>query len=49
MFDWLSGRPKERKIVSEARLDMSGFQERGLAIHERVLWHWNNGHGEGKT
>lgn len=34
----LSGRPAGRKVLSEARLDMGGCSERGLAIHERILW-----------
>jgi hypothetical protein len=42
-MDGLSGQPTERKILSEARLDLGGGIERGLAIHERVLWNWKPG------
>jgi hypothetical protein len=39
-LDGLSGRPEEWKVVSEARLEMGGCRERGLALHERVAWNW---------
>jgi hypothetical protein len=39
-LDGFSGRPEERKVVSEARLEMGGCRERGLALHERVAWSW---------
>ena len=45
-LDGLSGRPTEKKILSEARLDLGGGVERGLAIHERVLWNWRPGNEE---
>lgn len=37
-LDGLSARPEERKVISEARLEMGGCRERGLALHERVTW-----------
>ena len=38
VLDRLYGRPEIRKVLSEARLTMSGDEERGLALHERVVW-----------
>ena len=47
-LDGLSGRPEERKVVSEARLEMGGCVERGLALHERVAWSWDRRAREAK-
>jgi len=48
-LDRLSGRPTERKILSEALLDVGGGMERGLAIHERVLWIWSSRSKEARS
>jgi len=38
VLDRLYGPAERRKVLSEAVLAMSGDEERGLAIHERVVW-----------
>ncbi len=37
-MDCLYGRTERRKVLSEARLIMGGDEERGLAVHEQVVW-----------
>jgi len=36
----LTGGPREKKMVSRARLTFNGTTASGTALHERVSWHW---------
>jgi hypothetical protein len=36
----LTGDPREKKMVSQARLELDGKTMSGTALHERVSWHW---------
>jgi hypothetical protein len=36
----LTGGPREKKMVSRARLTFNGTTASGIALHERVSWHW---------
>jgi hypothetical protein len=39
-LDRTCGRPEEKKMVSEAVLQLDGRTYRGHALHERAWWHW---------
>jgi hypothetical protein len=39
-LDRTCGSPEEKKMVSEAVLQLDGRTYRGQALHERACWHW---------
>ena len=41
-LDRTCGSPEEKKMVSEAVLQLDGRTYRGQALHERACWHWKN-------
>jgi hypothetical protein len=36
----LTGDPREKKMISRASLELHGDSISGIALHERVSWHW---------
>jgi hypothetical protein len=40
LVDYTCGRPEEKKMISEAVIELDGQFYRGQALHERAVWHW---------
>jgi len=40
LLERLTGSPREKKMISRARLEFNGKTVSGTALHERVSWHW---------